>query len=81
MSKSEKFDVTEHVLVPKHVKVSDKEKKTIFEKYNISLNELPKIHKNDPAIAELKLEVGDVVKVLRKSASAKDAHYYRGVIS
>lgn len=81
MTKSEKFDVTAHVLVPKHVKVSDKEKKTIFERYNISLNELPKIHKNDPAIANLKLEAGDVVKILRKSASAKEAYYYRGVIT
>jgi DNA-directed RNA polymerase subunit H len=79
MSKSG-FEVTDHVLVPKHVKASEKEKKALFEKFNISIKELPKIHKSDPAIADLEVQAGDIVKVMRKSATAKDSAYYRGVV-
>ena len=48
---------------------------------SISLKELPKILKSDPAIAHLKLEPGDIVKVERKSSTTGKAIFYRGVIS
>lgn len=75
-----KIIVKSHVLIPKHIKLSEKEKKELFEKYNISLKELPKIKKNDPAIAQLNAEVGDVIKIIRKSPTAGEAIFYRGVI-
>ncbi len=75
-----KFKVSQHILVPKHSKVSEKEKKKLLERYNITLKELPKIHKNDPAISELGIKKGDVIKITRKSRSAGEAIFYRVVI-
>ena len=74
-----KFDVTKHILVPKHTIVSEKEKKQLFEKYSITQRELPKIFAEDPAIKHLKAKQGDIIKVTRKSATAGESVYYRGV--
>lgn len=76
-----KIDVTKHILVPKHIKISEKEKKELFEKYKISLRELPKILKKDSAIKHLNLKQGDVVKIIRKSSSAGESVFYRGVVN
>lgn len=72
--------VTKHVLIPKHTKISEKEKKELFERYNITLKELPKIKKSDPAIASLNAKAGDVIKIERDSPTAGKAVFYRGVI-
>ena len=37
------YDVTKHMLVPKHVKASDKDVKDLLDKYHISVYQLPKI--------------------------------------
>ncbi|MEM2121457.1 MAG: DNA-directed RNA polymerase subunit H [Candidatus Woesearchaeota archaeon] len=70
-----------HVLVPEHIKLSEAEKKELLEKYKISLNELPRILKNDPAIAHLNVKEGDVIKIIRKSESAGESIYYRVVVN
>lgn len=75
-----KLDVSKHVLVPKHVKISEKEKKELLEKYNITLRELPKILKKDPAIKHINLKQGDIVKIIRKSQTAGESVFYRGVV-
>ena len=75
-----KFDVTKHMLVPKHVKLSDKEKKQLFDQYRISINELPKISAQDPAVKQFGLKSSDVVKIIRKSKTAGESVYYRGVV-
>lgn len=74
------FDVSKHILVPKHSKLSDSEKNKLLEKYNINVLELPKILKEDPAIAKLDVKVGDVIKIERKSKTAGTSDYYRVVI-
>lgn len=75
-----KVDVTQHILVPKHVKITDKEKEKLLKKYNITLLELPKIRKKDPAIAHLGAKTGDVIKIIRKSSTAGESIFYRGVV-
>ena len=74
-----KFNVTDHSLVPKHTKMNELEKKKLFERYNISLKELPKISKRDPAILHLNVKPGDVIKVIRQSPTAGESIFYRGV--
>jgi DNA-directed RNA polymerase subunit H (RpoH/RPB5) len=69
-----------HVLVPEHIKLSESEKKELLDRYKISLNELPRILKNDPAIAHLNVKEGDVIKIIRKSDSAGKSIYYRVVV-
>jgi len=69
------------MLVPEHVKLTDKEKKELLGNYHISLKELPKISKKDPAIEHLNAKEGDVIKIIRKSKTASEAIFYRGVIN
>lgn len=76
-----KVDVTKHVLVPKHTKVSEKEKKELFEKYALDLENLPRILHNDPAIQALDVQDGDIVKIVRKSATAGETVFYRRVVA
>ena len=71
---------TKHILVPKHSKLSEKQKEELFRKYNISMKELPKIMKNDPAIRHLDAKAGDVIMVIRESVTTGETIFYRGVI-
>ena len=75
-----KFDIKKHYLVPKHIKISKKEAQDLFKEHNITIKELPKISRKDPAIKDLKLEAGDIIKIIRSSPTAKEAVFYRGVI-
>jgi DNA-directed RNA polymerase subunit H len=77
---TDKFDVTKHSLVPKHEKVSEKEKVEILTRYNITLAQLPRISVKDPALRNLEIKIGDVVKITRPSATAGEAIYYRCVV-
>lgn len=78
---AEKFEVKKHTFVPKHEKVSEDEKNKILEKYGIGFKHLPKILANDPAVSELNVKQGDVVKITRKSPTAKQVAVYRGVVN
>ncbi len=80
MEEQEKFNISEHFLVPKHVKLTEEEKETILKTFNISLNQLPQILANDPAIQDLHLQQGDVIKILRKSSTVGETIFYRMVI-
>jgi DNA-directed RNA polymerase subunit H len=73
------FNVNLHQKVPRHEKLSEAEKKELYSKYSITIAELPRILKNDPAIKSLKLKGGDVVKITRNSPTAGESFYYRGV--
>jgi DNA-directed RNA polymerase subunit H len=73
--------IGKHDMVPKHSKISDKEKKQVIEKYNVlSLKELPKIYKNDPGLQGLNAKVGDIIKIVRNGPTGEYA-YYRVVVS
>lgn len=74
-----KFDVSEHALVPKHSKVSEKELKELFDRYSIQLENLPRMFRSDPALAALDVKEGDVVKIVRKSSTAGESVFYRRV--
>ncbi len=70
------FDVMVHVLVPKHVKLSDKEKAELEERVG-NLNLLPKIKRSDPALRGLDVRPGDVIKIIRPNELVP---YYRVVV-
>ncbi len=76
---SKKIKPISHVLVPKHEKLSEKEKEALFKRYHLKMQDLPKIKKNDPAIAHLDVKYGDVIKITRESKTAGKSVYYRGV--
>jgi DNA-directed RNA polymerase subunit H len=78
---AKELDVSKHVLVPKHVKLSEKEKKELFEQYVADLRDLPRIFKTDPAILGLDVKEGDIIKIIRTSPTAGEAVFYRRVVS
>jgi DNA-directed RNA polymerase subunit H len=75
-----KKDPLPHTLIPEHIKLLDKEKNELLATYHVTLRELPKIKKEDPAIQHLNLQEGDVVKIMRTSPTAGNSVFYRGVI-
>jgi len=79
--KKKRIKIEKHILIPKHTKLSEKEKKELLEQYKISVQELPRIRIDDPAIQSLKPKVNDVIKIMRKSLTAGEAVFYRCVIS
>ncbi len=74
-----KFKIDEHILVPKHAKLTEKEKQELLERYKITVKDLPKIYIKDPAIQNLNVSTGDVIKIIRKSPTAGETVYYRSV--
>ena len=74
-----KNNVWEHVLVPKHTKMSEQEVQKLLDKYNLTLKQLPKIQRNDPAIQNLDVKPGDVIKIERNSQTVGDVDFYRMV--
>ena len=80
MEEKEKFDITQHSLVPKHVKLSEEEKKELLKKYKISLKQLPSILDKDPIIKLLNAIPDDVIKIIRKSPTVGESFYYRVVV-
>ena len=79
VKKSISISIKEHVLIPKHKKLSEASKKKILEKFNITVAQLPKIRGDDPAIIALDVRPGDVIEVTRSSLTAGETIYYRGV--
>lgn len=80
-SKAKDFSyVTNHFLVPKHTKISEKEKKELLEQYHVTFAQLPKIFTDDPAIQDLDVKAGDVVKIIRTSPTAGESIFYRAVV-
>lgn len=73
-------DVSNHILVPVHTKISDAEKQKLYNTYNITSKGLPKIFRDDPALAKLAVEVGDIIKIQRQSKTAGVSTYYRVVV-
>jgi len=76
-----KKDQLNHILIPEHTKLSDKEKEALMKRYDVTLKELPKILVNDPAIQHLDPKDKDIIKIVRKSPTAGTTIFYRGVIN
>ena len=78
--KKNKFSTSEHFLVPKHIKLSDKEREQLLKNYKITLEELPRISMKDAAIADMDLTTNDVIRVERVSPTSKLSKFYRRVV-
>ena len=66
--------------MPKHMKMSEEEAEEILKKLNITRKQLPRILKEDPAIANLDVKKGDVIKITRNSPTTGEADFYRVII-
>jgi DNA-directed RNA polymerase subunit H (RpoH/RPB5) len=80
MVETKNIDYSKHVFVPKHIKLTEKEVEELLLRYNVSKKQLPKISREDPVISEMDLKRGDIIKIIRKSETMKEAFYYRVVV-
>jgi len=80
------FNVLEHDLVPEHTLLTEEEATAVLQELNITKDQLPKIRKGDAAIKVLEnirgepIELGSVIKVVRKSETAEEFVAYRLVV-
>ena len=75
-----RFNVAGHVLVPKHTKLSEKDKEEVLAKFNSTIDDFPGIGKYDAALHGLNVKQGDMVKIVRKSPTAGTTVFYRVVV-
>jgi DNA-directed RNA polymerase subunit H len=75
-----KKEAKKHDLIPKHKKLSDKDKAKVLESYKITFKELPAILTSDPTLIGMDVEEGDVIMIERASPTAGSTVFYRGVI-
>ena len=68
-----------HILQPKQTKLKQDEVSKLLLKYNISLAQLPKISKEDPSIFDLNVQLGEVIKIERKTGEGSE-DYFRVVV-
>ncbi len=85
MGSKEEINILKHGLVPEHNLVPKEEEKEILERLDINRENLPKIHKTDPALKELEkvhgdIGVGRIIEIKRKSKTAEVAKAYRLVV-
>jgi DNA-directed RNA polymerase subunit H len=74
------FEIFDHKLVPKHEILSEKEKSQILAQYKIQPYQMPQIKYTDPAVKAIGAKPGDMLKVIRKSATAGEHIAYRYVV-
>ena len=74
------FDLFEHKLVPKHEILTEKEVEQLLAEYRVHPYQLPQIKASDPAVKAIDAKPGDVLRVIRKSATAGIHIAYRYVV-
>lgn len=74
------FNVTKHVLVPKHEILNTEEKKNVLANYKTPLKNFPYILESDPVAKYYNMKHGQLVKITRYSASAGNYVLYRTVM-
>ena len=74
-----KFTVFDHILVPKHILLSDDEKEQVLKELNVRPNQLPLIRVDDAAARSIGAKPGDIIKIIRQSPTAGVSIVYRYV--
>jgi DNA-directed RNA polymerase subunit H len=74
------FEIFDHKLVPKHEILNEKDKTELLAQYKIQPYQMPQIKANDPAVKAIGARPGDLLKVIRKSATAGEHIAYRYVV-
>lgn len=71
------FNITKHVLVPKHEVLTNDEAKQIMRTYRVGLKHFPLILSSDPVARYYGLLPGNMVRITRKSPTAGTYVSYR----
>lgn len=71
------FNITHHVLVPKHSILTKEEEKELLDKYYTTKGKLPKLARTDPIAKYYGMKPEQVCKIIRKSPEVGEYIYYR----
>ena len=72
-----KINITEHVLVPKHILLNESEKNKVISTYKSKEIQMPQYAINDAVVKYYGLKHGDMVKIIRNSKTSGSSIYYR----
>jgi len=67
-------------MVPDHQIMSEEEVADLLVTYRVSLEQLPKIYHDDPAVRAIGADAGAVIRITRDSRTAGRAEAYRLVV-
>jgi DNA-directed RNA polymerase subunit H len=70
-----------HALVPKHELLSKEESERVLKELGVKIWQLPRIAQDDPAIRFKEAEVGQLVRITRRSDLVGEYAIYRYVVS
>ncbi len=74
------MDILEHEYVPKHEILSEEEQERLLDQLKVPASALPGILKSDPVARVIGAEIGDILKITRKSETAGETIVYRLVV-
>jgi len=79
-NKDKKIDIFEHELVPKHILLNEDQVNSLLASHHFVPHQLPYIKTSDPAARAIDAKPGNIVEIIRRSPTAKEAITYRYVI-
>jgi DNA-directed RNA polymerase subunit H (RpoH/RPB5) len=74
------FNIFNHKLVPRHEILKQDEREKLLAQYRVPPYQLPRIKTSDPAVKAIGARAGDIVKIMRNSATAGKYVAYRYVV-
>lgn len=78
--KEKSYNIFNHQIVPKHELLTKKDAEELMQEFHIQPHQLPYLNASDPASQALHAEPGDIIRIVRKSATAGEVTVYRYVV-
>ena len=75
-----KICIVEHILVPKHIVLTQEEAKIVLETYNAKQKDMPLILSNEPVARYYAMKPNDICKIERPSVMTCTTPFYRIVV-
>ena len=70
----------QHILVPKHIVLNEKDSDILLKRLNTAREKLPKIDISDSAIKNINVKPNDIIEIERNSHYGEKIKYWRVVI-